>query len=300
WIETQNEGWWRFAFDYMGVPYTYMSDQALANPGALDAYDVVVFPHVSGNVQTIVNGRPLVGPPIPWKKTEETPHLGKFVDASGRAWLDETDDVRKAMGLEGLAALRRFVERGGLLVTEGNSVRVPIDFGLTPAVSVAPTPRLFARGSVYRAQAVTRENPILYGYDQRTFPVYFNQAPLLNVQTGQGGPGGGGGGGTIESLRNREMEAQQARLRPRVILRMHEKADSLLVSGTLNNGDEMAGRAVVVDAPLGQGHVVLFGIRPMWRWQTHGTFALVLNAMANWNALDAGRRAPPAADSEDR
>ena len=35
----------------------------------------------------------------------------------------------------------------------------------------------------------------------------------------------------------------------------------------------------------------------MWRWQTQGTFALVLNAVANWNALDAGRREPTTSDS---
>jgi hypothetical protein len=29
----------------------------------------------------------------------------------------------------------------------------------------------------------------------------------------------------------------------------------------------------------------MFGIRPMWRFESHGSFALVLNAMANWNAL---------------
>ena len=50
------------------------------------------------------------------------------------------------------------------------------------------------------------------------------------------------------------------------------------------------GKAAVVDAPLGAGHVVLFAIRPMWRHESQGTFALVLNAMANWNRLDAGRR----------
>ena len=294
WLETQNEGWWRFALDQMTVPYTYMSDQALAAAGALDNYDVLVFPHVSGNAQTIVNGRPMVGPPIPWKKTAETPNLGKVVDAKGAVWLDETDDMRKAMGLEGLAAIGRFVDRGGLLVTEGNSTRVPIDFGLTPGVTVAATPKLFARGAVFRAQEVTRESPILYGYDQQTFSVYFNQAPLFNVQAGRGGgPGGGGGDGTPEALRNPQTTADQARMQPRVILRFHQRADSLLVSGGLDAGDEMAGKAALVDAPLGKGHVVMFGIRPMWRWETQGTFALVLNALANWNALDVNRRAAP-------
>ena len=133
WIETQNEGWVRYAFDRMGVPFTYLADQKLEQAGLLDRFDVVVFPHVSGAATTIVNGRPQVGPAIPWKKTVLTPNLGKW---------DETDDTRKGMGLAGLAALRRFVERGGLLVVEGNSARVPIEFGLVPTVSVAPAPKL--------------------------------------------------------------------------------------------------------------------------------------------------------------
>jgi hypothetical protein len=75
-----------------------------------------------------------------------------------------------------------------------------------------------------------------------------------------------------------------------VILRFVPTADSLLISGLLDNGSEMAGRAAVVDAPLGQGHVVLFGIRPMWRYETQGSYAMVLNALANWNALDTNER----------
>jgi hypothetical protein len=66
---------------------------------------------------------------------------------------------------------------------------------------------------------------------------------------------------------------------------MNGNVDSLLVSGGMLHGEEMAGKAAVVDVPLGKGHMVMFGIRPMWRFQTHGSFALVLNALANWNAL---------------
>ena len=83
-------------------------------------------------------------------------------------------------------------------------------------------------------------------------------------------------------------------MRARTIVRWTPKADELLVSGLLDTGDEMAGRATVVDAPLGKGHVVLFGTRPMWRWQSQGAFALMMNAMANWNALDVNERAPAA------
>ena len=274
WIETQNEGWVRYAFDRMVVPFTYLADQKLEQAGLLDRFDVVVFPHVGGAATTIVNGRPQVGPAIPWKKTVLTPNLGKW---------DETDDTRKGMGLAGLAALRRFVERGGLLVVEGNSARVPIEFGLVPTVSVAPAPKLQARGGVYRAQLMKPESPIAYGYERTSFPLYFNQAPLMSVQaapTAAQRPVG------VDSAITNATE----RLRARTIVRWTPKADELLVSGLLDAGEEMAGRATVVDAPLGKGHVVLFGTRPMWRWQSQGAFALMLNAMTNWNALDVNEQ----------
>ena len=79
---------------------------------------------------------------------------------------------------------------------------------------------------------------------------------------------------------------------PRVILRFHPKADSLLISGQLENGTELAGRPAVVDVPDGAGHIVLFAIRPFWRWQTQGSFALAFNAIMNWN--DLGARWPTA------
>jgi hypothetical protein len=137
WLETQNAGWMRYALDQIGVPYTYISDQSLRVPGRLDKFDVVVFPHVSGNPNALVNGRPMVGPPIPWKKSALTPNIDLW---------DQTDDIRSGMELEGAAALRRFVERGGLLLTSGNSSVLPITLGFNPTVTQFTTTRLNARG----------------------------------------------------------------------------------------------------------------------------------------------------------
>jgi hypothetical protein len=72
---------------------------------------------------------------------------------------------------------------------------------------------------------------------------------------------------------------------PRVVLQFASNADDLLLSGTLANGQLLAGRAAVIDQPLGAGHVVMFAIRPFWRWQTHGTYPLGFNAILNWNDL---------------
>jgi hypothetical protein len=285
WIETQNEGWVRHAMEEMGVPFTYMSVQRLKVHGLLDKFDVVLIPHVGATAAAIVNGRPMVGPAVPWKKTPLTPNIGV---------IDSTDDIRPGLGYDGLAALKAFVDRGGLLVTEGNSTRLPVDFGFTPTVSIVATPRLLARGAVFRAQAMDRTSPILYGYSEPNFSVYFNTAPLFNVATGSGGPPGEepdtASRRVAQNIADPSIERQTNAMRARVIVRFTPRADSLLVSGLLDNGSEMAGRAAVVDAPVGKGHVVLFGIRPMWRYETQGSYAMMLNAMLNWNALDVNQK----------
>ncbi len=268
WTETQNEGWVRFAFEKMGIPFTYISTQTLSKPNALDRFDVVVFAHVNGPVTTMINGRPMVGPAIPWKTTPLTPNIGK---------IDQTDDIRPGMGFDGVAALRRFVERGGLLITEGNSSRFPIETGFTTTASVAPAPRLNARGGIYRATITDHESPIVYGYESNPFSVYFNQSPVLAVSRRD----------TLERDEGIDPAIVAARehTRARAIVSFVRNPADLLVSGLLVNGDELAGKAAVVDAPLGKGHIVLFGIRPLWRWETQGSFAMPLNAIANWNHL---------------
>jgi hypothetical protein len=76
-------------------------------------------------------------------------------------------------------------------------------------------------------------------------------------------------------------------VRPRYVLSFARNAADLLISGGLAAGEEMAGSPALVDAPLGQGHVVLFSFNPMWRSQTHGSYFLVFNALLNWKNLDA-------------
>jgi hypothetical protein len=62
-----------------------------------------------------------------------------------------------------------------------------------------------------------------------------------------------------------------------------------LISGGIDGGSELAGSPAVVDAKVGDGHVVMFSINPFWRNQTHGAYFLVLNAMMNYKNLDAGK-----------
>jgi len=99
-----------------------------------------------------------------------------------------------------------------------------------------------------------------------------------------GARGGGGGGG-----RGGAGAAADSSTRPRVILRFPTDPNDMLLSGGLVGQEALTGRAVVVDSPLGKGHVVMFATRPFWRYQTFGTFNLAFNAILNWNSLGAGR-----------
>ena len=76
-----------------------------------------------------------------------------------------------------------------------------------------------------------------------------------------------------------------AELRPDVILRFSDAKD-LLLDGLLDKGGSIAEHAIVVDAHLGQGNVLLFANNPIYRGETVGNYALVFNAILNYDHLN--------------
>jgi hypothetical protein len=321
WQNTQDEGWVRAALDHYGVPYKYFADQKLREGNLRAKYDVIIYPDVAGSSQSLLRGIPKVGDPIPYKKSALTPNLGA---------LDESDDIRGGMEAEGLAELAKFVQAGGTLITEGSTSAFVADYGLVGGVAVEHPAQLFARGSILRGQFTDLKSPITYGYDQKDIPVYFNQDPVFAVAEGRsGGSGGSGAGAPIgqnvtpnavpihispydqpaepapapfdEAAYMRQMRAQygvvKPELPPRVVMQFPKDPNDMLLSGTLSGGQAISERPLVLDANVGKGHVVMFALRPFWRWQTQGTFFLGFNAILNWNHLDAGKPAPKAADA---
>jgi len=321
WTNTQNEGWYRIEFDKYQIPYTYISDHVIRNtPNLREKFDVLIFPPVGGSAQTIVNGMPKRGDPIPWKESTVTPNFGKSPD--------QTDDMRGGMDVAGVANLQKFINDGGLFITIGSVSQVPIDYGITSGVSIQPADKLQARGSIYNSTFADRKSPIAYGYDAG-LPIYFSQAPLFQVAAGGGGGFGGGGGGgqgggaasrasgrggvndpdVIQAMpqprpadpNNRPDPDADLRespfytppqLRPRVVLRFAQDEKNLLISGMLAGANELANRPAIVDVPVGRGHVVMFATNPMWRHQTQGEFFLVFNAALNYDNLSVGRSEP--------
>jgi len=134
-----------------------------------------------------------------------------------------------------------------------------------------------------------------------TSPLDPSDAPAATSATATGGGGRGGrggrGGGAAGAATGRGggggFGVAAAGPSSRVVLRFPANANDMLLSGTLGGGESIANRALVVDMPLGTGHVVMFALRPFWRWQTQGTYFLAFNAILNWDHLDAGKPAPP-------
>ncbi|MEK6321539.1 MAG: M14 family zinc carboxypeptidase [Acidobacteriota bacterium] len=320
WLGTQDEGWWRLAFDNLKIPFDYISTQDVAKNNNLNArYDVILFAPVGrGNPMAIVEGMPMWGNPLPWKVTPQTPNLGKT---------DETDDMRPGLGWSGVANLQSFVRGGGLLITVMDTANFAVTLGFTPGVSISPAQRLKVTGSILRSKFVDPASPIAYGYGEG-LSIYTYEGPIFNVSNMHGGGRGRRrspedqvrvtGRGTaddpdtpqgrlvVEAPEEPRPETWQAfpvtdeqrrnginvippQYRPRVVLRYGDARD-LLVSGLLDGGAEIAQHAAVIDVPLGNGHVVVFSNNPIWRGETQGSYFLVFNAILNFDNLNAGRK----------
>jgi hypothetical protein len=349
WTSTQDEGWVRLAFDNFKVPYTYFAAPKLREGNLRAKYDVIVFPHAGQGGSALITGGVQGNEPRPYKKSDVTPNVGS---------VDSTDDMRGSIGIEGLMELYKFVEQGGVLITEGATSTVFPEYNLTPGVTLETPDNLYVRGSVLKTILGDKTSPVLYGYDQSALAVYFNQAPVMRVGVGGGFGGGRGVGANVPPVGNLTPNAAQPNLTtldgppaaapaagrggrggaggrggfggvptppspgaaeaapgeqaaagggrgggrggfgaggvadanpPRVLLSFPTNPSDLLLSGLLIGGDSLAGRAVLLDAPIGRGHVVMFASRPFWRWQTQGNFFLGFNTILNWNDLDAGR-----------
>jgi Zinc carboxypeptidase len=315
WLSTQTEGWWRLAFDKAGVPYTYISTQTVAHQADLRSkYDVIVFAPVGrASSSDIIDGLPLWGNPLPWQKTALTPNLGL---------LDQTTDTRPGLGYEGVEHLKSFVEQGGLLITCEDTAQFAAEVGLAPGVSVPTSGDSRVVGTVLASTFVTPTSPIAFGYAS-SLPVISARGMVFNISNTTAHEGGRilmdpyahrptGRGGVDDSdipqgrvntapeplpkqkpWEPKPLNEDQARnnplaiptpLRPEVILRFNDEK-TLLLSGLLDKATPIAEHAIVIDAHLGSGNVLLFANNPIYRGETVGSYNLVFNAILNYDHL---------------
>jgi hypothetical protein len=108
---------------------------------------------------------------------------------------------------------------------------------------------------------VRLDHPVFYGYAAKQMPVkYIQGQPLMSVP-----------------------DADRS-----TVLARYVGGDGAVLSGLMRGADEIRDRPFAIDTPggfSGKGRVVLFSNNPIYRWQNHGEFNMVFNALLNWNDL---------------
>src|SRR5215475_4951003 len=332
WTNTQNEGWYRIEFDRLGIPYDYISDHVIRNTANLrEKWDVIIWGPVGGSAQAVVRGVPKRSDseaPIPWQKSDVTPNMGQSPDTTadmrGGIGIIGVANLQRFVEAGGL-----FVTVGSNAaipidfgITEGVSIqdaRALQARGSVMNAAFADRKSPIAYGYDEKLAVYFNQAPLL-------------QVGGGGFGGFGGRGGGGGGGGAFGQQEGRpsgrggasdpdviqgrrplppqppappsedgipeELRTQLAgqlpppEMRPRIVLRFASDEKSLLVSGMLAGGSELAGKPAVIDVPVGKGHVVMFANNPMWRHQTHGSFSMLFNAALNFDHLNVGRSAP--------
>ena len=135
----------------------------------------------------------------------------------------------------------------------------PIEFGWARSIDVETPQGMNAQKPLVNAEISNPDSQIFYGYGSTIIPVKFTQgAQVFRVGS-----------------------ADQAKIAAKYV-----GGDGAVLSGLGVGMDAVAGRAFVVDIPganNGKGRVVLFANNPIYRWQNHGEFNMVFNAIMNWN-----------------
>jgi hypothetical protein len=266
WGSTQEVGWVRFSFDQFEIPYDLIFKERVRQGNLRSEYDVILFPSQGRDGRSIVFDIAPRDEPIAYTRTDEYQYLGMY---------GSSEDITGGMGLEGALELQTFLEAGGLLITLGNASALPPDFGLAREITASRTSGdFYAPRPIVEAEIVRARHPLFYGYDKTTIPVKYANGPLLQVPE---------------------------KIEDDVVMMKFVGGPEGVLSGLMNGAAQIRDRPVVVNQPVGDGRILLFTTNPVYRWQNHGEFNLVFNALLNYNDLglapDSETGVPPGSET---
>jgi hypothetical protein len=242
-------GWTRWIFEQFEFPYEVVFPQAL-DAGNLNAkFDVLVF--VDGGIP----------------ERDPSPGAGQTGGGFGAQPAAESvpPEFRGALGRVTVAKtvpeIKKFIENGGTVVTIGSSTSLAYHLGLpvrNALVEIAngverPLPRekYYVPGSILEAR-IDNTQPLAYGMEKNAM-VFYDESPAFHLDPSAGSKG----------------------VKP---IAWYESASPLRSGWAW--GQQYLDQAVsIVEAPVGKGHVVLFGNEVLWRGQPHGTFKMFFNSL---------------------
>jgi hypothetical protein len=256
WAGTQEIGWVRYTFDKFGIPYDLIFKERVKKGNLRADYDVIVMPTQQANRQAIF--APPASRPVPYLQSDKYKFLGMYGDSP---------DITGGMGGEGVDAFAKFLDAGGTLITMGDASRFPADFGFARTVdgSGSTSNQFYAPRPIVNTEIVKSDHPVFYGYADKNLAVKYLGGPLMTV-----GPPDQGN-----------------------VLARYVGGDAAVLSGLMRGADEIRDRAVAIDVPggyTGKGRVIMFSNNPIYRWQNHGEFNMVFNALLNWNDMPGAQQ----------
>ena len=163
---------------------------------------------------------------------------------SGFAKGQMPDEYTGGLGARGAEALRDFAAAGGTLVFLNHASDYAVEHLGVSATPVTSASEYYSPGSLLNIH-LDMHSPLSYGVPAE-LAVWSQQSP-----------------------------AWETRLP--VVARY--PGTGVLASGWLEGEKVIGGKAALIDAPLGSGHVVLFGLRPQYRGQSYLTFKLFFNSL---------------------
>ena len=259
-LAAMDEGWVRYVLEAFDVPYSSIENKEVRAGNLKSRFDAIILP--SQDADAIVSGHaPGAMPP-------------EYVGG---------------IGFEGTSALRAFVESGGTLVAIDAASTLAIRYFQIPvrdALEGVRNTEFYCPGSLLKIKIDTSQ-PLAAGLAAEQ-AAFFVNGRAFDVVT-RGGRGGGGvdagPGAAGGDERGGGEGAQRAQQGIRVLARYAAETD-LLMSGWINGGARIAGKAAAIDVALGRGHVILTGFGVQFRGQPHGTFKFLFNPILE-SAVDA-------------
>jgi hypothetical protein len=238
-------GWTRWILEQFEFPFERVFAPRLDAGNLRVGYDVLIFP--SGGIPAASAG-------------------GRGGRGSGRGAGPDVNDVpqeyRSQVGRVSadvtIPQLRQFIEAGGTVIAIGDSatnlaaaLKLPVEDHLMENGAPLTRARYFVPGSILSGKVDVTE-PIAAGMGPRT-DFFFDNSPVFRL-----GPGAAAAGvRTIAAF----------------------DSPTPLRSGWAWGQKYLDGGVIAIDAPVGQGRVLLFGPEILQRAQPHGTFKLLFNGI---------------------
>jgi len=239
WTANADEGWTEWLLDRYRVPYTLLHNDDFGNGELRARFDSVIL--ASQSAVSILNGL-------------RSGELSSRREGAPSETIVQRPEYTGGIGPEGIVQLQTFVRAGGTLIALDTAADLPREFFPLPLLNVGGAP-FSCPGSLVRI-AVDTSQPLAFGMPKDAI-AFVTGGEAFDVNL-------------APEYNRGEREVQVA---------ARFAANDLLASGYVSGEKAVLGKAALVDARYGGGHVVLFAFRPQFRGQPFGTFKFLLNAV---------------------